>query len=62
MVTSGCVVVGSVICEIQLPASMQPKAIPNSNAEPGNAGLNLLPFSVYKRGEERCEWFAGWVG
>ena len=49
MVTSGCVVVRAVICEIQLPASMQPKASPNSNAEPGNAGLSLLrclPYSA----------------
>ena len=58
MVTSGCVVVGAVICEIQLPASMQPKASANSNAEPGNAGLNLLLCSFYRRGEGRCEWFA----
>src|SRR5467141_3604428 len=57
MVTSGCAVIGAVISEIQLPASMQPKASPNSNAEPGNAGLRLL---LYRRGEGPCEWFAGW--
>jgi hypothetical protein len=59
MVTSGCVVVGAVICEVQLPASMQPKASTNSNAEPGNAGLNLLRCLHYRRGEDPCEWLAG---
>ena len=59
MVTSGCAVVGAVISEIQLPASMQPKASPNSNAEPGNAGLSLLHLLPYRRGEGPCEWFAG---
>jgi hypothetical protein len=48
-----------VISEIQLPASMQPKASPNSNAEPGNAGLSLLRLLPYRRGEGPCEWFAG---
>ena len=59
MVTSGCAVVGAVISEIQLPASMQPKASPKHNAEPGNAGLSLLRYLFYRRGEGPCEWFAG---
>jgi hypothetical protein len=56
MVTSGCAVVGAVISEIQLPASMQPKASPNSNAEPGNAGLSLFCYLFYRRVEGPCEW------
>jgi hypothetical protein len=50
-----------VICEIQLPASTQPKASANSNAEPGNAGLSLLRYLFYRSGEGSCGWLAAQV-